>query len=168
MFFWNSLAFSMIQQRLIIWSLVLLAFLNPAWTSRSSQFTYCWSLTWRILSITFLACKMSATLLKMWGFPGGSSGKESACNVGDLGSILDLGRSPGEGNGYPLQYSGLENSMDCIVYAVAKSWTWLSNFHWHCLSLGPEWKLTFPFLWPLLSFPNLLAYWMQHFHSIIF
>ena len=62
-------------------------------------------------------------------FPGGSAGKESACNVGDLGSILGLGRSPGEGNGYPLQYSGLENSVDCIVHGVAKSQTWLSNFH---------------------------------------
>ena len=55
-------------------------------------------------------------------FPGGSAGKESACNAGDLGSIPSLGRSPGEGKGYPLQYSGLENSMDCIVHGVAKSW----------------------------------------------
>ena len=54
------------------------------------------------------------------GFPGGSDGKEFACNVGDLGSIPGLGRSPGEGKGYPLQYSGLENSMDCIVHGVAK------------------------------------------------
>ena len=46
------------------------------------------------------------------GFPGGSAGKESACKAGDLGSIPGLGRSPGEGKGYPLQYSGLENSMD--------------------------------------------------------
>ena len=46
------------------------------------------------------------------GFPGGSDGKESACNVGNLGSIPGLGRSPGEGKGYPLQYSGLENAMD--------------------------------------------------------
>ena len=45
------------------------------------------------------------------GFPGGSAGKESACNVGDLGSIPGLGTSPGEGNGYPFQYSGLEKSM---------------------------------------------------------
>ena len=45
-------------------------------------------------------------------FPGGSADKESACNVGDLGSIPELGRSPGEEKGYPLQYSGLENSMD--------------------------------------------------------
>ena len=63
------------------------------------------------------------------GFPGGSAGKESACNAGDLGSIPGLGRSHGEGNGYPLQYSGLENSMDyTILHGVAKSWTRLSNF----------------------------------------
>ena len=59
----------------------------------------------------------------------GSAGKESACNAGDLGSIRGLGRSPGEGKGYPLQYSGLKNSMDCIVHGVAKSWTQLSDFH---------------------------------------
>ena len=61
----------------------------------------------------------------------GSEVKASACNVGDLGSIPGLGRSPGEGNGKPLQYSGLENSMDCIVHGVTKSWTGLSNFHFH-------------------------------------
>ena len=55
------------------------------------------------------------------GFPGGSASKESACNVRDLGSIPGLGRSPGEGNSYLLQYSGLENSMDCIVHGVSKS-----------------------------------------------
>ena len=59
----------------------------------------------------------------------GSAGKESACSAGDLGLIPGLGRSPGEGKGYPLQYSGLENSMDCIVCGVAKSWTQLSDFH---------------------------------------
>ena len=57
------------------------------------------------------------------GFPGGSDGKESACNAGDQGSVPGLGRSPVEGKGYPLQYSGLENSMDCIVHGVTKSWT---------------------------------------------
>ena len=57
------------------------------------------------------------------GFPCGSAGKESACNMGDLGSIHGLERSLGEGKGYPLQYSGLENSMDCIVYGVAKGQT---------------------------------------------
>ena len=62
-------------------------------------------------------------------FPCGSAGKESACNVGFLGAVSGLGRSPGEGKGYPLQYSGLENSMDCIVLGVAKSQTRLRNFH---------------------------------------
>ena len=57
------------------------------------------------------------------GFPGGSAGKESTCSVGDLGSIPGLGRSPGERKGYPLHYSGLENSMDCIVHGVAESRT---------------------------------------------
>ena len=54
-------------------------------------------------------------------FPLGSAGKESACNVGDLGLIPGLGRSPGEGKGYPFQYSGLGSSMDCIVHGVANS-----------------------------------------------
>ena len=67
------------------------------------------------------------------GFPGGSAGKESACNEGDLGSTPGLGRSPGEGKSYPLQYSDLENSMDCIVHGVAKSWTRLSDFHFTSL-----------------------------------
>ena len=62
------------------------------------------------------------------GFPGGSDGEESACNEGDLGSIPGLGRPPGEGNGNPLQYSCLENSMDggtwrAIVHGVTKSQT---------------------------------------------
>ena len=65
-------------------------------------------------------------------FPGGLEGKESACNAGDLGLIPGLGRSFREGNGYPLQYSCLENSKDrgawqATVHGVTKSWTWLSN-----------------------------------------
>ena len=69
-------------------------------------------------------------LIRIKGFPCGSAGKESTCNAGDLGSIPGLGRrSSGEGEGYPLQYSGLENSMDCIVYGVAKGRTRLSGFH---------------------------------------
>ena len=51
---------------------------------------------------------------------GGSAGKESTCNEGDLGSIPGLGRSPGDGKGYPLQYSSLENSMHCIVHEVSE------------------------------------------------
>ena len=57
------------------------------------------------------------------GFPCDSPNKEHACNAGDLGKIPGLGRSPGEGKSYPPQYSGLENSMDCIVHGVAKNWT---------------------------------------------
>ena len=68
----------------------------------------------------------------MMGFPSGSESKESACNAGDLGSILVLGRSPGEGNGYPLQCSCLENPMDrrawwAKVHGVTETWTQLSN-----------------------------------------
>ena len=73
------------------------------------------------------------TLILIWGFPGGSEVKASAHNAGDLGSIPGLGRSPGEGNGNPLQYSCLENPMDggawwATVHEVAKSQTRLSNF----------------------------------------
>ena len=67
-------------------------------------------------------------------FPCGSAGKESVCHTGDLGSTPGLGRSPGEGNGYPLEYSGPENYMDCIVYGVSKSWSRLRQFH----SVGRE------------------------------
>ena len=65
------------------------------------------------------------------GFPGGSAGREAACNVGDLGSIPGLGQFPEEGNGYPLQYSGLENSMDCIVHGVTKSGHNWATFTFH-------------------------------------
>ena len=150
------------------------------------------------------------------GFPCGSASKESACNSGNLGLIPGLGRSPGEGKGYPLQYSGLENSMDSpwgckesdttdwlslfISSAFSKSslniWKFLvyvllrpglENFEHYFASMWDEcncvvtwtffgiaflwdWNKNWPFpvLWPLLSFPYLLAYWVQHFKSIIF
>ena len=71
-------------------------------------------------------------LIKLVGFPGGSDGKESACNVGDPGSLSRWRRSPGEGNGNPIQYSCLENPMDggawlVTVHGIAKSHTRLSN-----------------------------------------
>ena len=65
------------------------------------------------------------------GFLCGSAGKESTCNAGDLDLIPGLGRFPGEGNSYPFQSSGLENSMDLIVHGAAKSRTRLSNFQFH-------------------------------------
>ena len=63
-------------------------------------------------------------ILKNYGFPGSSASKDPTCNVGDLDLIPGLGRSPWEGKGYPLQYSGLENTMDCIVHGVAKRHNW--------------------------------------------
>ena len=74
----------------------------------------------------------------IWGFPGGSDGEESTCSVGNLGSVPRLGRFPGEGNRYPLQYSDLENSIDrgawqATVHGVTKSRTWLSDFHFSWL-----------------------------------
>ena len=67
--------------------------------------------------------------INICGSTSGSTSKESACYAGDLGLIPGLGRATGEENGYPFQYSGLENFMDCIVYGVAKSWTKLSDLH---------------------------------------
>ena len=101
-------SFSMIQRILAIWSLVPLPFLKPAWASGSSQFLYCLSLAWRILSI--------------WKFT--SMWDECYCVVVSILSIAFL-------------------------------WDW--NESW-----------PFPILWPLLSFPNLLTYWVQLFNSIIF
>ena len=106
MFFWNCLAFSMIQRMLAIWSLVPLPFLKPAWTSGSSRFTYCWSLAWRILSHYFTSTWDECNCVVVWAF-----------------------------------------------FSIAFLWDWNEN--------GP-----FPVLWPLVSLPNLLAYWVQHFHSI--
>ena len=68
------------------------------------------------------------------GLSCGLTCKESFCDMGDLGSIPGLGRSPGEGNSYPLQYCGLENSMGCIAHGVAKSRTQLSDFYFLSLS----------------------------------
>ena len=100
--------FFMIQWMLAVHSLVPLPFLNLVWTSRISWFTYHWSLAWRILSITLLACEMSAIVQQFE-------------------------------HSLALPFSGIG----------MKNWP-------------------FPVLWPLLNFSNLLAYWVQHFHSIIF
>ena len=73
--------------------------------------------------------KNSSDFSLVQGFPCSSAGKESACNVEDLDSISRLGRFPGEGKGYPLQYSDLKNSMDSIVHGVAKSQIQLKDLH---------------------------------------
>ena len=95
------------------------------------------------------------------GFPCGSAGKEFACNMGDLGSIPGLGRSPEEGKGYPLQYSGLENSMDHTVHGVTKSWTWLSDFYFTLymyLMFSSKWFMCFF----NVSFDFTLIYFSSH------
>ena len=90
--------------------------------------------TWVLALLSVTKDRLAiACLHVVSGFPGGSAGKESAWNVIDLGSIPGLERSPREGNSYPLQYSGLENSIDCIVHRVAKSRTRLSDLHFTSL-----------------------------------
>ena len=96
------------------------------------------------------------------GFPGGSDGKESSCNAGDLGLIPGLGRFPGEGNSYPLQYSGLEKCMNCIVHGVAKSWTQRVGHTWATFALT-HWKKINQYLLPQL----LGKKWHNHFVFLI-
>ena len=91
--------------------------------------------SWDISCLSMM-CDPFNVLMNCWihFFPCGSDGKESVCSAGDLGLIPWLGRSPREGKGYPLQCSGLDNSMDCIVHGVAKSRTQLSHFHFIFIS----------------------------------
>ena len=92
--------------------------------SRPAMILIFWMLSFKpafsLSSFTFIKRLFSPSLRFVLGFFCGSAGKESTCSVGDLGSIPWLRRSPGEGNGYPLQYSGMENSMDCIVRGVSQ------------------------------------------------
>ena len=89
------------------------------------------SLSLLILSLTLSLCHFNHIIYMYMfaSFPDSSVGKESTCNVGDLGSIPGLGRYPGEGKGYPLQYSSLENSIDYTIHGVTQSRTRLSYFH---------------------------------------
>ena len=109
------------------------------------------------LAILYTQCFLSINPILL-GFPDGSVGKESTCNIGDPGSIPGLGRSPGEGKGYPLQYSDLENPMGSIVPGVTKSWTRLSSFQ---ESRAPNLSLSTPFpLWePWACFMSVYSFW---------
>ena len=133
-----------------IWSL---PFLNPAWTSGSSWFTYCWSLVWRILSIAFLACAPAAAPSLQWCptlcFPTDGSQPGSSVHGILLTRIMEW---------VAISFPMWDECNFAVVWAffgTAFLWDWNENW-------------PFPVLWPLLSFPNLLAYWVQHFHSIIF
>ena len=156
----NSASSAFSKTSLNIWKSTVHILLKPGLENFEHYFASMWNEcncagVWIFFGIAFL-----------WGFPWSSAGKESTCNAGDLVSIPGLGRYTGEGKGYPLQCSGLQNSMDCIVYGVTKSQTQLSDFHSPLWDWNKNWP--FPVPWPLLSFPNLLAYWMQPFHCIIF
>ena len=126
MFFWNSLAFSMIQRMLAIWSPVPLPFLASLMAQLIKNPPVMQKTPVQFLGLEEPLQKGQATHSSILGLPYGSAGKETSCNVGDLGSIPRLGRSPGEGKGYPLQYSGLENSMDCIGCKELDTSEWLS------------------------------------------
>ena len=97
------------------------------------------------------------SLKHIFGFSGGSAGKESACNMGDLDSIPGLGRSHGEGKGYPLQYFSLENSVDCIVHGVSKSQTRLRDFHFPNIFYS-SWNLFKEWLFGKEIHASLLSY----------
>ena len=99
-----------------------------------------------LLSVVEPNQRVFFSILDISGFPGDSAGKEFACKVGDLNLIPGVERPPGEGNGYPLRYSGMENSMDCIVHRVTKSRTRLSSFHFH-LGSKPFICLLYIFYW---------------------
>ena len=192
MFFWNSLAFLVIQRMLTLWSLFLCLFqiqlehlevlgscnVEPGlknfehyfasvwdecncavvWTFFGAAFLWDWNENWPfhwkenrpqescghcwVFQICWhIECStFTASSFRIWNSSPGIPSPPLAlfvvmlpkCNAGDIrdvGLIPGLGRSPGEGKGYPLQYSGLENYMNCIVHGVAKSWTWLSDFH---------------------------------------
>ena len=110
----------------------------PYWVSSAQPKWHYWNQVlckeWEYMF--YLDFQVTKVILWNWnlfnlGFPCGSAGKESTCSVEDLGLIPGLGRSPGEGKGYPIQYSGLENFMDCIVHGVTKSCTQLIDFHFH-------------------------------------
>ena len=154
----------MVQQMLAIWSLVLLPFLNPAWTSGNSRFMYCWSLAWRILSITLLACEVSAIVWQKQMFFWNSCFFYDPTSVGNLISDFSAFSKSSliiwKFTVHVLLKPGLENfehyfvSMwdECnwaVVWAffgIAFLWDWNENW-------------PFPVLWLWLSFPNLLAYW---------
>ena len=106
MFFWNSLAFSVIQRMLAVWSLFPLPFLNPAWTSRSSRFIYCWSLSWRILSITLLVCAAAAAAKSLQSCP-------TLCNPIDHSPPCS-----------PVPGILQARTVECVAISFSNAWKW--------------------------------------------
>ena len=144
MFFWNSLAFSMIQRMLAIWSLVPLPFLKPAWTSGSSQFTYCWRVAWRILSITLLKglSKWSAfllVLLKSLSLPGLLTCSQVTNNIKSNRQRKILKKQRGSQGEEDSVAPWKVRSMCWIIcsgFLFLRRWTWVGG-------LRPTWEV-----WP--------------------
>ena len=118
-----------------LWTTIPFLF-STSWLHQISSVLPLFSISWlhQISSVPSFFGEINKHILSFSlhkGFPGGSAGKESACNAGVLGLIPGLGRSPGERKSCPLQYSGLENSMNSLVHGISKSRTWLSDFHFH-------------------------------------
>ena len=134
---WNQSPNTMLNHRLFP---KLISWTHYTKTPSHWMIIICWTFGWFLLFV--ISCISSwefyfwlfillfiKNIYMFMDFPGGSVGKESACNVGDLGPIPGFGRSPGKGNSYPLRYSGLEDSMDCTVHGVTKSQTRPNDFH---------------------------------------
>ena len=154
MFFWNSLAFSMIQEMLSIWHLVLLPFLKPAWTSGSSQFMYCWNLAWLIREGNGTPFQCSCLEKSR------DCGAWWAAVYGVTQSRTHLKRlSSSSLENFEHYFTSVWDECNCVEVWVffGFAFLWDRNENW-----------PFPVLWPLLSFPNLLSYWVQHFLGIIF
>ena len=127
-------------KRSLVFPILLFSTISLHWSLRKAFFSLLavlWNSAFKWVYLPF------SPLPIFLGFSCGSAGKESTCNVRNLGSIRGLGRAPGEGNSYPLQYFGLENSMDCLVHGVTESQTRLNNFHFHSLwqSGSVPWRL---------------------------
>ena len=142
MFFWNYLVFSRMQRILAIWSLVPLPFLNPVCTSGSSWFTYCWSLAWRILRITLLACEVAQSCPTLCD-PMDCSLPGSSVHVIFQARILEwFAIYFSRGSSWPRDRSQVSCTEGWFFTNYVK-WAQLYgslNILWHCPSLGLEWK----------------------------
>ena len=192
MFFWTCLAFSMIQRMLAIWSLVPLPFLKPAWPSGSSWFTYCWSLAWRTLSITLLACGAAAAAKSLQSCPTLCDPIEGSPSASPVPGILQARTLEWVAISFSnawkwkakvkllchvrfllIPWTAAHQAPPSMRFSRQEYWSGMPSDECNCVVVWAFFGIAFlwdfnenwpfPVLWPLLSFPNLLAYWVQHF-----